>query len=85
MVCEFRERERESENERVGNEHRLRPYAIRAPNCCRRVTGDYFLIAAIKREQDHHASVRALSAFDVRAGRNAFSTGETACEKDPRG
>lgn len=72
MVCEFRERERESENEGVENEHTYihreitRVYAIRAPNCCRRVTGDYFLIAAIKREQDHHASVRALSAFDVR-------------------
>lgn len=86
-----KESEKESENERVENErthiHRdyTSVYAIRAPNCCRRVTGDYFLIAAIKREQDHHGSVRALSAFDVRGGRNAFSTGETACEKDLRG
>lgn len=35
----------------------------------RRVTGDYFLIAAIKRERDRHASVLALPAFDVRVPR----------------
>lgn len=34
----------------------------------RRVTGDYFLIAAIKRERDRHAS---LPAFDVRVPRVA--------------
>lgn len=32
----------------------------------RRVTGDYFLIAAIKRERDRHGSVLVLPAFDVR-------------------
>lgn len=79
----LRKRARKRKPEVEGTE--ITTYAIRAPNCCRRVTGDYFLIAAIKREQDHHASVRALVAFDVRTGRNAFSTRETARENDLRG
>lgn len=39
-------------------EEEIATYVIRDSNCCRRVTGDYFLIAAIKRTRSPRIGAR---------------------------